>query len=136
MTDPEFRLLPEVTADNEHFWRGGANGELVFLRCEACRTYVHPPAPVCPNCLTRDMHPEPVSGRGTVLSYTVNHQKWNPTVETPYAIALVELDEQLGLRLVTNIVECSPGEVRIGMRVRATFLHRDDVYLPLFRPDE
>jgi uncharacterized protein len=136
MTDTEFRLLPEVTPETEHFWRGGAGGELVFVRCESCRTYVHPPAPVCPKCLGRSLSPAPVSGRGTVVTFTINHQKWNPSVETPYAIALVELDEQPGRRLLTNIVECLPDDVRIGMRVRATFLHKDDVYIPLFAPDE
>ena len=131
----EFRLLPAVTPDTEHFWRGGARGELVILRCASCATYIHPPAPVCPSCLSREQKPETVSGRGEVVTFTVNHQQWNPTVAVPYVIALVELDEQPGLRLATNIVGCPPEEVRIGMRVRVTFLERDDVWLPLFTPD-
>lgn len=131
----EFRLLPAVTPETEHFWRGGSRGELVILRCTSCGTYIHPPAPVCPSCLGREHKPEPVSGRGEVVTFTVNHQAWNPTVEIPYAIALVELDEQKGLRLATNIVGCRPEDVRIGMRVRVTFLEREDVWLPMFEPD-
>jgi uncharacterized OB-fold protein len=134
MTD-EYRLLPEVTPETEHFWRGGARGELVFLRCSSCATYIHPPSPVCPSCLGRAQTPEAVSGRGTVLTYTVNHQPWNPTVPVPYVIALVELEEQVGLRLMTNIVDCSPEDVRIGMRVRVTFRQIDDVHIPLFAPE-
>ena len=132
----EFRLLPALKAETEHFWRGGARGELVFLRCSACATYIHPPAPVCPVCLGRDHEPAAVSGRGEVVTFTINHQPWNPTVEVPYVIAIVELDEQKGLRLATNIVGCPPEEVRIGMRVRVTFLEREDVWLPLFEPDD
>lgn len=132
----EFRLLPEVTPETEHFWRGGELGELVFLRYSSCHTYVHPPSPVCPKCLGRTLEREPVSGHGTVVTYTVNHQPWNPSVETPYVIALVELDEQRGLRLLTNIVDCAPDEVEVGMRVRVTFVQMDDVYLPLFAPEE
>lgn len=134
MTD-EFRLLPAVTPETEHFWRGGAQGELVILRCTSCGTYIHPPAPVCPSCLSREQKPEAVSGRGEIVTFTVNHHPWNPTVAVPYVIALVELDEQKGLRLATNIVACAPEEVRIGMRVRVTFLEREDVWLPLFEPD-
>ncbi|MGH2725730.1 MAG: Zn-ribbon domain-containing OB-fold protein [Actinomycetota bacterium] len=136
MSEQSFRLLPEVTPETEHFWRGGERGELVFLRCESCRTFIHPPSPVCPECLGRDMRPEAVSGRGTVATFTVNHQPWNPSVAVPYVIALVEIDEQKDLRLLTNIIGCDPADVRIGMRVRATFEEREDVYLPLFEPDE
>jgi uncharacterized OB-fold protein len=134
MTD-EFRLLPAVTPETEHFWRGGARGELMILRCGSCGTYIHPPAPVCPSCLGREQKPEAMSGRGEIVTFTVNHHAWNPTVAVPYVIALVELDEQKGLRLATNIVGCTPDDVRIGMRVRVTFLERDDVWLPLFEPD-
>lgn len=136
MSDTEFRLLPEVTPETEHFWQGGERGELVFLRCASCRAYVHPPSPLCPQCLSRDLAPEPVSGRGTVATFTINHQTWNPTVAVPYVVALVEIDEQPSVRLMTNIVGCAPEDVRIGMRVRVTFAQYDDVYLPLFEPDE
>lgn len=136
MTDTEFRLLPEITPETEHFWRGGEQGELVFLRCESCRTFIHPPSPVCPNCLSRELSPEPVSGLGTVATFTVNHQPWNPSVPVPYVIALVEIDEQPSLRLLTNIVGCDPETVHIGMRVRATFRQIEDVFFPLFEPDE
>ncbi|MEX2558129.1 MAG: OB-fold domain-containing protein [Actinomycetota bacterium] len=136
MTETEFRLIPEVTPETEHFWRGGANGELVFLHCESCRNYIHPPSPVCPVCLSCELSPEPVSGRGTVATFTINHQPWNPSVPVPYVIALVEIDEQASLRLMTNIVGCDPEEVHVGMRVRVRFTQHDDVYLPLFEPDE
>jgi len=131
----EFRLLPEVTPETEHFWRGGARGELVLLRCSTCRTYIHPPSPVCPSCLGREQAPEAVSGRGTVATFTVNHQPWNPSVTVPYVIALVEIDEQPDVRLMTNIVGCDPADVHVGMRVRVRFDEHEDVYLPLFEPE-
>ena len=135
MADQPFRVLPRITPLNEHFWRGGAQGELRFLRCRSCRHWVHPPAPVCPGCLAKDLAPEAVSGRGQVYSYTVNHQRWIPgSDEDPYVVAIVELVEQSGLRLTTNVVNCPPGEVRIGMPVRVVFEKRDDVHIPLFEP--
>lgn len=130
-----FRLLPKVTPETEHFWTGGADGELRFLRCGSCGYFVHPPAPVCPRCLARDLRPEAVSGRGIVFSFTINHQPWNPTVPVPYVIALVSIDEQPELRLTTNVVGCAPEDVRIDMRVRVTFEQTGDVFVPLFEPE-
>ena len=132
-----FRLLPQVTPENEHFWHGGADGELRFLRCGSCRYYVHPPAPLCPECLSRDLSAETVSGRAVVHTFTLNHQAWIPGFDPPYLVAIVELEEQEGLRLTTNLVKCEPENVSIGMRVKVLFEDvGDDVYLPLFEPDE
>lgn len=140
MTDIErpFRVLPAVTVDNEHFWRGGRQGELRFLRCADCGYWIHPPAPVCPECLGRDLAPSAASGRGTVLTYTVNHQPWYPNLDPPYLVAIVELPEQEGLRLTTNIVGCLPEEVHFGMPVTVVFEEYpdgdDSVWLPMFAP--
>jgi len=133
---PSFRVLPAVTPENEHFWRGGEQGELRFLRCTPCGTYVHPPAPVCPECLSREIAVEAVSGRGVVATFTVNHHPWIPGFDPPYAVAIVELEEQAGLRLTTNIVGVEPDRVEIGMRVQVVFEERDSVWLPLFEPTE
>lgn len=134
MSERPFRVLPRVTDANRHFWTGGAQGELRFLRCGRCATWVHPPAPVCPDCLSRDLLPAAVSGRATVVTYTLNHQPWVPAPDHPYAIAIVEIEEQPGLRLMTNIVNCPPGSVRIGMPVRVVFERHDEVFVPLFEP--
>ena len=68
-------------------------------------------------------------------TYTVNHQPWYPGFDPPYVVAIVALPEQEALRLTTNIVGCAPGDVRIGLPVRVTFDHYDDVWLPMFEPD-
>ncbi len=133
----QLRLLPQVTPWNEHFWHGGADGELRFLRCGSCGYYVHPPSPLCPECLSRDLSPEAVSGRAVVHTFTVNHQPWIPGFDPPYVVAIVELDEQEGLRLTTNLVSCEPEDVSIGMRVKVLFEDvGDEVFLPLFEPSE
>ena len=133
-----FRILPRLTEANRHFWQGGERGELTFLRCRACGVYVHPPSPICPVDHGKDLHPESVSGRGTVATFTVNHQAWIPGIALPYVIALVEIEEQPDVRLQTNIVECGIDDVRIGMPVEVVFEHREDsegdVWIPLFRP--
>jgi len=133
----EIRLpLPALEPETERFWRACREGRLEIVRCRDCGWWVHPPRPVCPRCHARDVGWEEVSGRGTIVSFTVNHQPWFPGMDVPYVIALVELAEQEGLRLTTNLVGSAPADVRIGMAVRVTFRPvSDDVALPLFEPD-
>jgi uncharacterized OB-fold protein len=128
------RPLPLLGADNEFFWTSGADGVLRLLRCQDCGYYVHPPSPRCPECLGGHLAVESVSGRARLFSYTVNYQPWMPNAPIPYVIGLVELDEQAGLRLTTNIVGCAVDEVEIGMDLAVVFEHHEDVWLPMFRP--
>jgi len=130
---PALRLLPRLEPENEFFWTGGADGRLRFLRCRACRTYVHPPSPRCPDCLSSELAPEVVSGRATVVAHTMNVQEWVPG-SGPYLIGLVSIEEDERVRLMTNLVDVAPDDVRTGMAVEVVFDHREDVYLPLFRP--
>jgi uncharacterized OB-fold protein len=124
--------IPQITDENGAFWTGGRNGELLIVRCSACGYYVHPPSPRCPQCLSDQVEPSSVSGRGTVYSYTINRQAWVPGLEVPFVIAIVELDEQPGLRLMTNIVDCPPEDVEIGMPVEVAFVERGEVFVPVF----
>lgn len=134
MSERPFRVLPRVTPQNEHFWRGGAAGELRFLHCAACDQLVHPPSPVCPLCLSKQLRPRAVSGRAVVATFTLNHQPWVPAPDHPYAIAIVEIEEQPDVRLMTNIVGCAPEDVAIGMPVQVCFEEHEDVFIPVFEP--
>jgi uncharacterized protein len=134
-----FRILPALSDQNRHFWQGGERGELRFLRCEDCGTILHPPVPLCWNDHSKKLSPAAVSGRATVASFTINHQPWMPGPELPYVVAIVEIEEDPRVRLTTNIVNCKPEDVRIGMPVRVLFEHHPDpvgdVWIPLFEPD-
>jgi uncharacterized OB-fold protein len=133
MAESPFRVLPTTEEPSEFFWTSGADGCLRFLRCSGCSYFVHPPAPYCPSCGGRDCAPAVVSGRGTVYSFTVNHQPWDGSPD-PYIIAVVEMDEQPGLRLMTNVIDIATDDIRIGMPVEVAFEHHDRVHIPLFRP--
>jgi uncharacterized OB-fold protein len=128
-----FRVQPALDDSNRFFWTSGEDGRLRFLRCQACGYYLHPPLPRCPQCGSRELAPEAVSGRGEVFSFTVNHQSWDGSTE-PYAIVLVALPEQEGLRLTSNLVGLAADEVQIGLPVEVTFEQHDQVWFPLFRP--
>jgi uncharacterized OB-fold protein len=74
-------------------------------------------------------------GTGKIYTFTVTHQNQAAGFREslPYVLAWVELDE--GLKMLTNVVDCSPEQVKIGMPVEVVF---DDVTpqvtLPKFRP--
>ena len=129
---PGFQLLPEVEELTAPFWHSGADGVLRVQRCQACRWWIHTPKPRCPKCMSTDVGYEATSGRGSVWSYTINHQSWSPDLEVPYAIAIIELPEQEGLRMTTRLVDIALDQVRVGLPTQVVFEHVDDIYLPFF----
>jgi uncharacterized OB-fold protein len=131
---PLARPLPEINEMNQHFWCGGADGHLHIMRCGNCGRYHHPYVAACSECLSRDVKPAAVSGRGTVLSVTINHQPWFPNVPVPYALALVELEEQADIRLLSNILNASWEDVKPGMTVKVCFEQHGEIFVPLFEP--
>ncbi len=135
--DPAFnpvRMLPVLDDLNRFFWTSGADHKLRFMRCNTCGFYLHPAQPICRKCMSRDITPHVVSGRAKLVSFTVNYQPWLPDMVVPFVIGLVELVEQTGLRLTTNITDCDLNDVAIGMDLEVCFQKYDDIYLPLFRP--
>jgi len=125
--------VPQITDDNGPFWTGGRDGMLLIMRCRDCGYYVHPPSPRCPKCLGDRVDPTAVSGRGTVYTYTINRRQWVPGLEVPFVLAVIALDEQEDLRLVSNVVGCPADEVAIGMRVEVEFIERGQAFVPVFR---
>jgi uncharacterized OB-fold protein len=132
--DAPFRVLPKLSPLNEAFWTGGRDGALRIQRCADCASWIHPPQPICPDCTGKNLAAEAVSGRATLATFTVNHQVWIPGSDEPYVIAIVELEEEPRVRLTTNVVECEPQDVRVGMPLRVVFEQREDVWIPLFAP--
>lgn len=135
MAPQRARALPVTDLDTQEFWTAGAEGILKIHRCRDCAYYVHPPVRFCPRCESRDVAAEPVSGKGFVESFTVNHQQWVPGLKVPYVLALVRLAEQADVRLATNIERCDPSVVRMDMPVRVFFEQVEDLWVPLFESD-
>jgi len=128
--------LPAIDDLTRPFWQAAARHQLVVQRCQECHYFNHPPRPLCDACLSQRLDFAPVSGRGTVYSYTVMHQ---PNIagfekEVPYINVLVELDEQPQLFMVSYLPISEREKLRIGGRVEVTFEKIDDeITLPQFR---
>lgn len=130
-------IIPVPNAQTAFFWEGARQKRLLIQRCNACGTFQHPPGPCCKKCLSFDLGSSEVSGRGTVYTFTVGTHSFHPWFDDrlPYLLAVVELEEQKNLKLVTNLVECTENDVHCGMEVEVTFEQRtDEVTLPVFRP--
>jgi acetyl-CoA acetyltransferase/uncharacterized OB-fold protein len=128
------RTLPSVTPETEFFWTSGADGRLRVLECRSCMALIHPPQPICRYCRGHDIKPMVVSGYAVLIGFTVNHRFSAPGLTPPYVVAQVALEEDPRVRLTTNVVDCEPDRLRLGMRMRVVFEPAGDVWLPLFRP--
>jgi uncharacterized protein len=129
------RPHPIVTDDSAMFWDAAASGRLVVQACDDCGRLCHPPRPMCPQCGSLRRVARDASGSGTLYSYGILHHPQHPAFDYPVIAALVDLDE--GVRLVTNLVDVERDDIRIGMRVVATFVPTvDDGQVAVFRPAE
>jgi uncharacterized OB-fold protein len=88
---------------------------------------------MCPHCHGLEVAVAELSGRGTLYSYAVLHHPRHPAFDYPVLAALVDLEE--GVRLVSNLVDVEPGDIRIGMPLSVTFLPAaGERAVPVFRP--
>jgi uncharacterized OB-fold protein/acyl dehydratase len=128
-------IRPVTSPDTEFFWAGTAAGELRVQRCGGCGALRHPPGPMCPSCGVMSSRPPGyvvAAGTGEVYSYVVHHHPPVPGKKLPIVIALVQLPE--GVRMTGELLGAAPGEVRIGLPVRAEFARiDDDLTLPAWR---
>jgi uncharacterized protein len=130
---PATMIRPQVGRDTEFFWAGTARGELRIQRCGACGLLRHPPGPMCPACGQTEPEHVVASGLGEVYSFVVHHHPPVPGRSLPFVVALVELPE--GVRMLAELVDLPPEDVRVGLPVVAGFQRVDDeLTMPVWRP--
>jgi uncharacterized protein len=127
--------IPQPDERSQPFFDGAKRGELMIQRCTACGASLAPGSRACTECLSEAIEWVPASGRATLFTFAVMHQKYHPGFfdELPYNITVVELAE--GPRLNTNVVGIPNDQLRVGMPLVVTFADvGDSVVLPKFRP--
>ena len=123
-----------IAADDMRFWSFIAAGELHLQCCADCRTSRHPPRPICAACGSTAVEWITASVRGEIWASTVIHPPTLPAFasRTPYAAVVVRLVE--GVFLVSNIVDCRPDDIAVGMQVEVAITEVEPgLLLPLFR---
>ncbi len=131
---PKPRPAPVPDHDSAPYWQALHDGRLLVQRCQDCGEFQLYPRDRCLSCRGPVTWQE-ASGRGTVYSYTVIRQNYARPFRDwiPYVVALVELEE--GPRVMTNLVDCEPDAVQVGMPVHARFeVVSDDAGIALFTP--
>ena len=135
-TQQEWRKpIPGISGETRPFWDAARRGEFMIQHCDECNQYQWYPRGFCSNCWSQNIRYVRASGKGTVWTYTVTYQNRSPgfNEEVPYVLALVELEE--GVKVFTNIVDCDPRDVHIGMPVEVTFVPATPrIHVPMFRP--
>ncbi len=111
-----------IDHDNNYFYQGLLQKRLILNRCADCGTWHGEPLrAICGVCHSWNIRPEAVGGNGSVYMLTLLHQ--GPAVEgvtynPPLTLAVVELDEQKGLRVSGKLLGVNSDLSAIGKRVR------------------
>jgi len=101
------------------FWHYCQQHELRFQQCGSCRRFRHPPTPVCPYCRSFEIVWVRAPDTGAVFSFTIVHHPAHPAMKAvvPYNIVVVDFPACDHVRLVSNLIDVPPQEIRIGMEV-------------------
>jgi uncharacterized OB-fold protein len=130
------RPVPAPDDVSGFFWNAAAEHRLVLQRCRSCLKLQYPPEVCCVHCQAEEFEPADVSGRGVIYSYAVVDRPLHAGFVNalPYVVVLVELDEQPGLHILTNLVDVPERTtLSCGMPVEVAYEDRGSVTLPQFR---
>jgi uncharacterized OB-fold protein len=126
------RTLPIPSKISQPFWDSCKAGRMQLQCCGDCGTYAYYPVYICPECASRKLNWVPVSGKGTIYTFTVA-AKSTFDIEGPVVVALVELEE--GAMMLSNVMTRTPETLTIGMPVCLVYEKvSDEITLPIFEP--
>jgi len=128
--------LPYPDAETKPYWDWAKQHELRMQRCADCSEVRFPPRPMCPACNSMRDEWVPMSGTGTIYSWVVIHPPVLPAfaADAPYAVVLVQLDDDPTLRLVGTVSDIAPADLAAGIAVEVWFDDvTDDISLPRWR---
>jgi hypothetical protein len=127
------KMIPHALPETKMFWDKARLHELWLPRCVDSGRYFFPPrlfSPFSGGAITWQR----ASGKAKLASFVITHRA-APGFEaqTPYIIALAELEE--GPRLLTNLPGAAPdpAALKIGAPLTVTFEERGEMTLPQFR---
>jgi uncharacterized OB-fold protein len=115
--------LPDVNDPlTAPFFAGAAREELMITHCDACNEYVWYPQPQCPQC-DGPLRWVPVSGRGALFSWATVRRAFLPAFadQVPFVTALVALEEDPAVRVVTYVVDAEPATLVADEPMQVTF---------------
>jgi uncharacterized OB-fold protein len=133
-TEEWTKPLPTPDDVNREYWQAAADGRLLIQTCPQCGQRQFYPRALCTHCGGQPEWLE-CTGRGTVHTRTIIRQMGMKPFrnELPYVVAMIELEE--GPLVMSNVTDCDPDAVKIGMPVEVHFIRAaDDIGIPMWRP--
>ena len=89
-------------------------------RCKNCGKVYFPPRTYCGECKSKEFETIKLSDSGKIVTFTIIRVgPSNFSQETPYAVAIVEVND--GVRLTMQVADIDVDEVAIGQKVRLVF---------------
>lgn len=119
------RPLPEPDQQTAPFWAAAGRHVLTLARCARCAALTLPPDATCPHCWTSDPDFEfvPVTGRGTVRSWTVVRQAFLAGFDDdlPFVLVDVELGDEPRVRMIGRLLDGVTAPLKVGDTVEVAF---------------
>ena len=127
--------LPEFRPETKPFWDSCKKHELLLPKSKETNKFFFYPRAFSPGDDMAEVIWEKASGKAKVWTFSIHHM--GPTKaykdDGAYVVALVETEE--GVKMMTNIINCDPKEVYVGMDVEVVFDDvTSEVTLPKFQP--
>ena len=130
----EANWIPEPSDETRPFFDGAAQGRLRLQVCKNCGRWSYPLMTVCGECGSREIEWRDACGRGTVFSHARLMRAYHPRHQDRLPLVLAQVDIEQGLRLMTNIIDIDPAQVRVGQAVEVAFeTFEDGGILPVFK---
>lgn len=118
--------IPLKNLDNAPYWDAADRHELALQKCNTCSSYNHPPGPACASCGSTDLTWDNLGSTitGTIYSYVVSYRPFLPGFQhdIPLVIAVVELDNLPGVRIIGNVLDGNADNVTIGTAVNMVWV--------------
>lgn len=127
--------LPKIQPYSKPFWDATKEHKLLVQHCKDCDSHIFYPRRECPECWSTELDWTESSGKATLFAFSVTYEGVEAMFaeDLPIVVAWVDLPE--GVRMTTNIIDCDPEEVKIGMDLEVVFKDvTDEITLPFFKP--
>ncbi|MET0379639.1 MAG: Zn-ribbon domain-containing OB-fold protein [Spongiibacteraceae bacterium] len=126
------RPLPLVTPLSQPFFAAAREQKLLLQKCPRDGFFFYPRSH-CPHCLQTDWLWQPAKTAGKIHSFTIDRMGQDPgqRLRVPFVIAVIDLDE--GPRMIGNVINCTPENLRVGMAVNVCFEIVDNMPLTCFK---
>ena len=119
------KMPPNCTnPESDEFYAAAEKGKFMIRRCTSCKKAHWYPRAVCPFCFGSTEWEE-ASGEGTIYSFST-------MLRANFTMAYVTLKE--GPTMMTNIVKADPDQLKIGGKVKLTWVQTEANKVPCFEP--